>query len=96
MLFFLTFFTFVFCKMNREAHHDQFTDEDEDVMWSTCLFGVGAVVVLIVGSLAYKQISDNWQMIKMVLLLNIPLLLLYLYDQGINCQRNKKNDGYLR
>lgn len=84
MLFFLTFLTFVFGKMNREAHHDQFTDEDEDVMWSTCLFGVGAVVVLIVGSLAYKQISDNWQMIKMVLLLNIPLLLLYLYDQGIN------------
>ncbi|CBY14707.1 unnamed protein product [Oikopleura dioica] len=68
--------------MNREAHQDQFTEADEDVMWSTCLFGVGAVVVLLVGSLAYKQISDNWQVIKMVLMLQIPLLLLYLYDQG--------------
>ena len=82
MLLFLTFFSFVFGKMNRDAHRDQFTDADEDVMWSTCLFGVGAVVVLLVGSLAYKQISDNWQLIKMALLLNIPLLLLYLYDQG--------------
>lgn len=91
MLVFLTFFSFVFGKMNREAHQDQFTEADEDVMWSTCLFGVGAVVVLLVGSMAYKQISDNWQVIKMVLMLQIPLVLLYLYDQGYKSFQNRYN-----
>ena len=80
--FFAALFVGVFSKMNREAHRDQFLEADEDVMWSTCIFGIGAVVVLLVGSLVAKQVKDNYEMVKLVLMFQIPLLLLYLYDQG--------------
>jgi len=60
---------------------------------------IGAVIGLVVlGSLGFlKAIQRNSETIKIVLLLQIPLLLLYLYDQGwLNISSRSRQHNYNR
>jgi len=66
-----------------DAKYEVFDDLEVDMkMITTCVVCLVSVVLFLLGTTVFKQIKQNYEMIKMVLLLQIPVVLLYLYDQG--------------
>merc|ERR1739838_411575 len=64
---------------------------------NACLIGA-AIGLVILGSLgSLKVIQRNFETIKIILLLQIPLILLYLYDQGyLNISTRRSQYNYQR
>ena len=75
-------------------------------MFMTCLVCLGSVLVFVVGTSVFKvnelfsylivdkiikHIKQHYEMLKIILLLQIPLIFLYLYDQGyLNIRSGKQ------